>query len=51
MEELIFLHLRKIPVKATKKGRIHAVLMYWEAYADREHTIVMSTDPRFSFFF
>eukprot|EP00008_Paramoeba_atlantica_P003625 CAMPEP_0201487166 /NCGR_PEP_ID=MMETSP0151_2-20130828/11155_1 /ASSEMBLY_ACC=CAM_ASM_000257 /TAXON_ID=200890 /ORGANISM="Paramoeba atlantica, Strain 621/1 / CCAP 1560/9" /LENGTH=382 /DNA_ID=CAMNT_0047872149 /DNA_START=79 /DNA_END=1227 /DNA_ORIENTATION=- len=37
---------RKIPVKATKKGRIHAVLMYWEAYADREHTIVMSTDPR-----
>jgi len=37
---------QKIYVKAERAGRIHAVLMYWEAYGDRERTIVMSTDPR-----
>mmetsp|Transcript_36736 Transcript_36736/g.57707 ORF Transcript_36736/g.57707 Transcript_36736/m.57707 type:complete len:389 (-) Transcript_36736:61-1227(-) len=37
---------QKIPVKALKKGKVHAVLMYWEAYADRERTIAMSTDPK-----
>mmetsp|Transcript_19506 Transcript_19506/g.54849 ORF Transcript_19506/g.54849 Transcript_19506/m.54849 type:complete len:413 (-) Transcript_19506:1618-2856(-) len=36
----------KIRVKAQASGRIHAVMLYWEAYADRERTIKMSTDPR-----
>lgn len=37
---------QKIHVKAAKSGRIHAVVMYWEAYADRDRTIVMSTNPQ-----
>jgi len=36
---------RTISVKAQASGTIHAVMLDWEVYADRERTHVMSTNP------
>eukprot|EP00040_Diaphanoeca_grandis_P020317 m.108077 g.108077 ORF g.108077 m.108077 type:complete len:382 (+) comp27843_c1_seq1:164-1309(+) len=35
----------KTYVEAQESGVIHAAMCYWEAYADREKTSIMSTDP------
>lgn len=36
---------KKQRIKIEQSGTIHAILTYWEAWADPERTIVMSTDP------
>jgi len=36
---------KRIHVTCEKSGTIHCVMLFWEAYADRERTQVMSTDP------
>lgn len=36
---------RTITIQAESSGTIHAAMLYWEVYADRARTEVMSTDP------
>jgi len=36
---------QKVFVEAQESGTIHAAMCFWEAYADREKTSIMSTDP------
>ena len=36
---------KRIPVRVTRSGQIHAVLCTWEVFADRDRTVTMSTDP------
>lgn len=36
---------RRMTVVAERAGTIHACMLYWEVYSDRERSDVMSTDP------